>query len=232
MKFWSPFALCQILWALALGPVQAFPDPVVVTLGDSITKGYRPGVSKDETFSALLEKSLKSKGAKARVINLGIGGERTDQALVRFDKDVVSQKPTIVTIMYGANDSYIDKGRDKPRLDKKQFEANLRDLVERCKKTGARPILMTSNSYGEKPAPNGVGQNPNDLLRDYMEITRKVSRETGTPLVDHFAFWTRSQKDGTDVGTWTTDQLHPNPLGHQKMADLMADSVYKSISNP
>ena len=233
MKFWSPLVQSLILCLLQPCFASGFPDPVViVTLGDSITKGYRPGVARDETFSALLEKSLGAKGARVRVVNMGIGGERTDQALIRFDKEVVSLKPAVVTIMYGANDSYIDRGGDQPRIDKKQFGSNLRELIHRCEKMGARPILMTSNCYGTKPNPNGAGQNPNDLLRDYMEVMRGVSKETGVILIDHFDFWTRSSRKGIDVGNWTTDQLHPNPIGHQKMSDLMVDTIYKTISNP
>jgi lysophospholipase L1-like esterase len=201
----------------------------IITLGDSITKGWRSGVAKEETFSAVLEKLLASRGIKAQVTNVGIGGERTDQALKRFEKNVAALKPAMVTIMYGANDSYIDKGKDQPRLSKEQFEANLNKLLEQCKKAGIKPILMTSNTYGRTPTKNGAGNNPNDLLAQYMETTRKVAKQTGTPLVDHFDFWTTKDKGGNDIGKWTTDQLHPNAAGHQKMAELILPVVLEVI---
>ncbi len=135
--------LTTIILTTSLMAFQGATPVTIVTLGDSITKGWRPGVTKEETFSAVLEKLLTG---KAQVINVGIGGERTDQALNRFEKDVAAKKPTIVTIMYGANDSYIDKGKDQPRLSKEQFEANLNKLLEQCKKAGIKPILMTSNA--------------------------------------------------------------------------------------
>jgi lysophospholipase L1-like esterase len=56
----------------------------VVTLGDSITKGVRPGVRTEETFAARLAAELQRRGVAAHVGNLGIGGERTDQALQRL----------------------------------------------------------------------------------------------------------------------------------------------------
>src|SRR6185437_765682 len=80
----------------------------IVTLGDSITKGVRGGVKADETFSARLQAMLREKGVAVEVINAGIGGERTDQALRRLEKDVIARKPNLVTIMYGTNDSYVD----------------------------------------------------------------------------------------------------------------------------
>lgn len=221
-----------LIMSLANGllAVQDAQTITIVTLGDSITKGWRSGVSKEETFSAVLEKLLAAKGIKAQVVNVGIGGERTDQALKRFEKNVAAIKPAVVTIMYGANDSYIDQGKDQPRLTKDQFEANLNKLLENCKKAHIKPVLMTSNAYGRNPAKNGAGNNPNDLLAQYMEVTRKVANQTNTPMVDHFDFWTRQDKAGTDISKWTTDQLHPNVAGHQKMAELMLPLVLEVIS--
>lgn len=221
--------LTTIILTTSLMAFQGATPVTIVTLGDSITKGWRPGVTKEETFSAVLEMLLAGKAIKAQVINVGIGGERTDQALNRFEKDVAAKKPAIVTIMYGANDSYIDKGKDQPRLSKEQFEANLNKLLEQCKKAGIKPILMTSNAYGRTPSKNGAGNNPNDLLTQYMEITRKVALKTSTPLVDHFEFWTAKDKGGTDIGKWTTDQLHPNVAGHKTMAELMLPAILSAL---
>ena len=71
----------------------------------------------EETFAALLEADLKSRGVEARVTNVGIGGERTDGALARLEKDVLAKKPRLVTVMYGTNDSYVDKGKTDSRTD-------------------------------------------------------------------------------------------------------------------
>src|SRR4029078_1868242 len=57
----------------------------VVALGDSITKGVRAGVRPEETFAALAERALKADGIDVEVVNLGVGGERTDQAPERHD---------------------------------------------------------------------------------------------------------------------------------------------------
>src|SRR5262245_44930813 len=84
------------------------PAITIVTVGDSITRGERAGVRADETFAALLEAGLKEEGVRAEVVNAGIGGERTDGALARLDKDVLARKPRLVTIMYGTNDSFVD----------------------------------------------------------------------------------------------------------------------------
>jgi len=75
------------------------------TLGDSITKAVRPGVDRRRPFAWHLGAELRARGINAETINVGIGGEQTNQALARLDQDILSKTPTIVTIMYGTNDS-------------------------------------------------------------------------------------------------------------------------------
>ena len=70
----------------------------IVALGDSITKGVRAGVRPNETFAALAERALKADGIDAEVVNLGVAGERTDQALKRLDA-VSGHGPRVVTVM-------------------------------------------------------------------------------------------------------------------------------------
>jgi len=123
--------------------------------------------------------------------------------------------------MYGANDSYIDKGKEQPRLSAEQFSQFSRQLVERLQQQNIAVILMTENSYGPKPTPNGIGENPDRLLAEYCQRTRDLAAELKLPLVDHYRHWIDAGKAGTDVGTWTTDQLHPNPKGHQIMAEVL-----------
>src|SRR5260370_31307145 len=189
----------------------------IVTLGDSITRGVRAGVKQEETFAALLQNNLQKKKINARVSNVGIGGERTDQALARLAKGVVALKPHVVTIMYGTNDSYVDREQKEPRLSVSQFEDNLKKIITDLRKADIKPVLMTPPRWGDK-AKNGAGENPNLRLEKYVEACRKVAKETKTPLVDHFAYWSKKIADGVDIGAWTTDQCHPNPRGHREIA--------------
>jgi lysophospholipase L1-like esterase len=202
----------------------AKPPVKIVTLGDSITRGVRSGVTADETFSALLQKQLGDRAIKAEVVNRGIGGERTDQALKRLAKDVLALKPAVVVVMYGTNDSYVDKGQKQPRLSVAEYRANLESLVAELRKANIRPILMTPPRWGDK-AVNGAGENPNVRLEKYVEACREVAVMTKTPLADHFAYWTKRAKNGGDVRDWTTDQCHPNPRGHREITDVLLPAV-------
>jgi lysophospholipase L1-like esterase len=196
------------------------PTFTIVTLGDSITKGKRPGVKSEETFTAILQEALQAEGFAAELINVGIGGERTDQALKRFES-VSRHRPRLVTVMYGTNDSYVDVGGKESRLSLAAYRDNLRQLVAKLLLQGIEPILMTEPRWADDASPNGLGENPNVRLTPFMSVCREVARECQVPLVDHFAHWTKARKNGQVLREWTTDGCHPNPRGHREMAELM-----------
>ncbi|MBM3995678.1 MAG: lysophospholipase [Planctomycetes bacterium] len=202
--------------------------PRIVALGDSITRGERAGVKATQTFPAQLHKTLSKDGVATVVLNLGVGGQRTDQAIKRL-AEVAKYKPKIVTIMYGTNDSYVDVGAKEPRITADEYRKNLTTLVKEFRKVGTTPILMTPPRWGDKAKANGIGEHPNVKLEAYVKVCREVARETNTPLVDHFAHWTKANADGTDVGAWTTDQCHPNATGHREIVRLLAPIVREAL---
>ena len=202
----------------------------IVTLGDSITKGVRRGVTAQQTFSARLEKSLRRAGRQVRVVNVGIGGERTDQALKRLKADVIARRPALVTIMYGTNDSYVDRGRTTSRISRQTYRKNLIALVSQLRRAQIVPVLMTEPRWGANAKPNGAGEHPNVRLEKYMLECRAVAKKLRVPLVDHFAVWSRAARKGTDIGGWTTDQCHPNPHGHEVVAKTMLPVLQKVLA--
>jgi lysophospholipase L1-like esterase len=210
----------------ATAPQSVEPDtPVtIVTLGDSITRGVRAGVKPDETFASLIEADLKAKGIAGRVVNRGIGGERTDQAIARLAKDVVALRPRLVSVMYGTNDSYVDAGKSSSRLTLDEYRANLRAIVAALRLEGIEPVLMTEPRWAAD-ARNGLGENPNLRLEPYVGVCRQVAAEWELPLVDHFAHWTQAERAGQAIREWTTDGCHPNPRGHRELADLMVPGL-------
>lgn len=220
----SVFA-ARVQWSQPNKSLAASARARVVVLGDSITKGVRSGVTAEETFASLLQSALRDAGHDVDVINHGIGGERTDQALARLSRDIQTLEPTLVTVMYGTNDSYVDKGQKESRLTKDVYVTNLQKIVSELRRTGTDVVLMTEPRWGDKAAPNGVGENPNLRLEPFVEGCRQVAREQNVPLVDHFQIWSKVNAEGTDIGEWTTDQCHPNPAGHRALAEAMLPVV-------
>ena len=221
--------LSLLLSTTAPAPVPRAADPAapprIVALGDSITKGVRTGVAADEIFTFLVETRLRERSPGAVVINVGIGGERTDQALARLDAVVAEHRPTAMLVMYGTNDSYVDPGRTEPRLSRDAFAANLEAIVDKLRAAGVQPILMTEPAWGQAAAPDGSGQHPDFRLGDFMAASRAVAERLDVPLVDHHAAWRAAAAGGQDLGAWTTDQCHPNGAGHRVMADAIVDAL-------
>jgi len=197
----------------------------IITLGDSITRGARPGVSPLETFGTRLETVLRGARLPTAVHNVGIGSERTDLALKRIDRDVISQRPHVVTVMYGTNDSWVDRDATASRLSEQQYEANLREIVRRLRAANIQVVLMTPPAFAEQNPRNGLGEDPNLRLARYAELCRRVARETRTPLVDHFGGWVAEQQRGRILQPWTTDGCHPNIEGHHDLAARMAPVI-------
>ena len=102
-----------------------------------------------EIYANCLARELPAKGIKAEIINAGIGGNTTQMAMSRFDKDVLQKNPDLVVIQFGINDSAVDVWKTPPatesRVSKKKYIQNLEKLVETLKTRKCEVILMTPN---------------------------------------------------------------------------------------
>jgi lysophospholipase L1-like esterase len=74
----------------------------VLALGDSHTQGYE--VRQDFTFSAVAEQYLRRHGYQARVINAGVSGFSTAEALVFLENEGIRYQPDVVVLGFYAND--------------------------------------------------------------------------------------------------------------------------------
>jgi len=148
----------------------------IVALGDSTTataQDWTPQI--EEVYADCLPAALDRHGIRAEVVNVGIGGTTTRDAVARLDHDVRRHHPDIVVVQFGINDSWIDadEGRTRPRLTRDEYRRNLKHIIRTLELDGARIVLMTPNPmrwsdphyieaferYDQVP-----GQSVNDLL--------------------------------------------------------------------
>ncbi len=197
--------LCPLLLALqlhfhtALGVFSAFDianrhshGTSIICLGDSLTQGV--GASPGHDYPTLLSKTLG-----AEVINAGVDGDETEDALKRLDTDVLAKDPRLGIVELGAND-FLD-GRPL-----RQTFANLDEIVSRIEATGAMVALV-----GIAPGPMGDA-----LQKDYDEIVRK-RRIVFVPKVLEGILSDRRLKN--------SDGLHPNNQGYA----LIAERIHQEI---
>jgi hypothetical protein len=74
----------------------------VLSLGDSHTQGYE--VRQEATFSAVLERYLASRGVSAEVLNAGVSGFSTAEALAYLENEGYRYQPDVVVLGWYAND--------------------------------------------------------------------------------------------------------------------------------
>ena len=150
--------------------------------------------------------------AKIEASNAGQSGDNTVGALKRLDREVLSRKPDLVVVMFGMNDVVAVA----PEL----YEANLRQIVERCRTGGAEVILGTPNAI------IADGTRPPDKLAEYAAIVRKVGEERGAPVVDcHAAFEVVRRRDPVAFMKLMSDAIHPNMSGHKLFAEMIAEVI-------
>ena len=74
----------------------------VVALGDSHTQGYE--VRQEATYSAVLERYLTKRGVRAEVLNAGVSGFSTAEALAFLENEGYKYRPDVVVLGFYAND--------------------------------------------------------------------------------------------------------------------------------
>ena len=185
----------------------------IVCFGDSITGVYYHSGSQ-RAWTDMLENALQkaNPGADLQMVNAGISGHTTVNALARIEKDVIAKKPHLVVVMFGMN--------DVTRVPIEIYEENIREIVDRCQGIGAAVVLCT---------PNGVSANadrPEEKLEKFAGVVRSVAADEQLPLVDFLKDW-QQFRDRDPVG-WSlimSDAIHPNMNGHVRFAELIAESI-------
>ena len=151
----------------------------IVAFGASNTERYMPGTH----WTDVLEVGLRSRfGRKFQIINAGVSGNNTREALARFDRDVAFFKPELVIVTFGGNDCNPTPGKFVPE---DEYAANLEEIARRILALGAIPVFQT---YYKMVLD---GMNP-DQARQFvrnMEVVRELSNKHGWHLVDQYALF-------------------------------------------
>lgn len=180
----------------------------IVCIGDSITGIYYHTGGR-RAYPDMLEVALKRAYPKAKlqVINAGISGNTLPQGLARLDRDVLSHKPQLVTIMYGMN--------DLTRFSLADFKKNLAQMCVRCHDAGAAVLLCTQNSI--------IAGRPPKTLAEFTQAIHEVGQELKLPVADcHKAYESVRARDALEWSLLMSDEIHPNMDGHKLFASVIA----------
>ena len=229
----------------AAAPETNNAECTVVAFGTSTT-ARRTGVQ--DVYADLLRKELPQKGVSVRVVNQGVPGNRTTDAVQRFETDVRAFRPDVVILLFGINDSAVDVWRNatKPRVPLETYRTNLTKMVRTLKADGASPILVTPQPMcwteklkGLYAGPPHHDQSPYDAadplgfnatLVDYVQVVREVAEQEKTVLVDlHRQFMDYHHVEGQDLSDLLLDGMHPNDKGHRMIADALMPIILAQV---
>ena len=185
----------------------------IVCFGDSVTGVYYHTGSR-RAYTDILGIALRRQYPSSTItmINAGISGHTTVNALARIDNDVLKHKPDLVTVMFGLNDIV--------RVPIDQYKRNLKEIVTKCRAIGAEVVLATPNNV------INTSSRPIKKLIRYCETVRLVSQEMGTPLCDSYRYLEKRRlKDNFDWRLLMSDAIHPNMDGHKQLAAVLARTI-------
>jgi acyl-CoA thioesterase-1 len=171
--------------------------PIVVALGDSLTSG--PGLQRDETYPADLQRHASAAGYPHRIINAGVTGDTSSDIAGRFDRDVVAGTRVLI-LAAGANDGL--QGVPVATLRR-----NLTSMIERAQARSIRVLLCGM----ETPPTRGF-----DYTIDFHRVFPDVASTYDVPLMPFLLMGVVGLPE-YNLG----DRVHPNARGAQLIADNM-----------
>lgn len=175
----------------------------ILFFGDSLTAGY--GLSPEEAFPALVEKSLNKKGKPVKVVNAGLSGETSAGGLSRIDW-VLRQPIDIFILELGANDGL----RGLP-LD--QTRSNLQAIINKVKAKYPKAKIVVTGMM----VPPNLG---NKYTTEFQKIFPDLAKKNKAALIPFLL------KDVAGIEKLNLpDGIHPNPEGHK----IVAGNVEKIV---
>ncbi|GAB2870002.1 SGNH/GDSL hydrolase family protein [Actinoallomurus bryophytorum] len=200
--------------------------PVVVALGDSITRGDGTSADRDQRYADHLQRRLLAAGLEgAAVLNAGIGGNRLLGPLFgptmteRFARDVLGvPEATHVLIMGGLNDLAMGSPAD-------DITGALFALARRAQRHGVQPILGTVTPM--------MGSVYEMFRADGNEEARRAVNQAITGQRDwHVADFAAALADPDDPTRLAAafdsgDGVHPGDAGARALAETVDLDLFK-----
>ena len=161
--------------------------PVILVLGDSLSAEY--GLPRGTGWVTLLEGELAKEKSPWSVFNASISGETSSGGLTRLPALLSQKNPGIVLIELGANDAL--RG-----LPVNQTEANLRQMIQMSKKSGAKVLLCGIQ------IPTNYGQT---YTSQFKQLYPQLANQERVELLPFFL-----EGVATKPELFQADRLHPN----------------------
>jgi lysophospholipase L1-like esterase len=187
----------------------------LVCFGDSLTRAQ-------DGYVKILKDHLEKLNIK--VVNAGLGGDKTPAALARLRSDVISLKPDAVSVFLGANDAAVGRGvwADEPRVEPAAYKSNLIWIVHLCRLAGIKKFSIATPAWQFEGA---ALENCGAVMSLYCLAAREAADESGSRLVPLDAVfaqkWMTHGSQAKSGMLLTRDGTHMTPDGDTLIASTM-----------
>ena len=194
----------MLLFISLFGLFQTTTKPkVILFYGDSLTAGY--GLSTEEAFPAIVDKTLNQQGKPVKVINAGLSGETSAGGLSRLDW-VLRQPVDIFVLELGANDGLRGLPVDETRK-------NLQLIIDNVKKKNPTVQIVLAGMM----VPPNMGP---DYTTNFQRIYPDLAKKNNTKLIPFLLQGVAGNEKLNNA-----DGIHPNVEGHK----IVATNVLKVV---
>lgn len=202
-----------------------FGDSICVGQGFSIFGGWVTRIAQE------LDELSREINREILVTNASVNGRTTRQALEDMPYQVQSQGVDILLVQYGLNDcNYWQTDRGVPRVSRAAFQANLQEIIERGRRSGARYVLLNNNHptsrYKEIMPDTEITYE--DSNRSYSEAVREIAATVSSELIftDIAKAFEQQVAAGTPIEDFLlADGLHLAAKGHDLYLETMRQKL-------
>jgi isoamyl acetate esterase len=180
----------------------------LVCFGDSIT------ARKEGMGTPMLTTKLAKQLDRFKIINAGVSGNNTSDALIRIEKDVIIHNPDLVTVLFGANDAAFHK-----MIDLEVYKANLYKITDMIRPE--KTILISPAPVDEKVQ----FARTNEVLSKYASVVKQIASETDSYFIDFFSKMISLEDYSRKLKGIKNDGLHFGESGYDFLVELIVKKI-------
>lgn len=159
------------------------------------------------------------------VVNRGIGGQTTQQLLLRFSQDVLSLQPRVLHLMASSNDILAVSNPGGVTLETVQQAIDTMVTLARNHKI---TVVLGSN-FPTSRIPWAPGLAPAPVVIEWNAWLKEYAQAKGLAFVDYHAML--SDKSGGIPAALANDGVHPNRDGYARITPLARAAIAKALGN-
>ncbi len=198
---------------------------VIVFQGDSITDAGRERLDSDDLgrgYAMLAASWFQALYPEQEVhfLNRGIGGDRTQDVLARWQTDCLDLRPNWVSLLIGINDTWrrYDSGAS---TSVQEYEESYRALLERTQATLQARFILCEPFVLPVSAEREAWR---EDLDPKIAVVRRLAREYHALLVPFDGLFAQAATRRPPA-FWAADGVHPSSAGHALMAQCWLRTV-------